>query len=699
MKNLLIVLLISISGYVIAQNPVADFNYTDVCLGSSTNFVDLTVNSPTTWDWDFGDGGVSTQQNPVYTYSNPGSYPVELVVYNGVGFDTIVKVVTVFPNPTVNAGADQTICLGTAANLNATGGITYNWSPGTGLSSPTVANPSASPTTTTTYTVTVTDVNGCMANDMVNVMVNPLPNINTGPDQFICSGDGFTPMASGGVSYIWDNGATNGSPVYPSVNTSYTVIGTDINGCVNSASLFVTVSPAIFLTDNVTNVSCNGGTDGTINISPTGGQAPYTYLWSTIGATTPFVSGITAGNYTVTVTDANGCTNMLNSTVTEPTPIFINFTTVTNASCFGANDGFINTVPNGGTPPYYYNWSTGATTQNINGLDSGTYNLTVTDANGCTAFDMATINEPLPNSIINGTIYYQTVPVTAGIAELIRQDGALPEDMTVVDITAINPVDGVFRFDEVEAGNYIIKVLGDTSIYNCAATYSVSTTQWQLAQDYAITSSCNDSLYLDIDLIELPNNSGPGTINGRLVTSGGSLLKAPGDPIPDIDITVEQSPGGGIMSATTTDIDGYFTINNLPLGTYLIKADMLGYGMDTLQTITFNGTDNSYNVTLCSDDTINMVDMCNMTITSVKNVITTGLLNIYPNPASNEVTIRYNGNTAIKIEVTDITGKNVLTDTMNNNIKTLDISNFNQGVYFIQLSNQETNYIHKLIVR
>lgn len=699
-KKLLVALLLSLSSVVLAQ-PVANFNFTTVCIGSITSFTDASSGA-TSWDWNFGDGGgVSTQPNPNYTFALPGNYTVTLIAGNSGLYDTIQKVVTVFPNPTVTVSSDQTICMGSATTLSATGGSTYNWSPATGLSSPTVANPSASPTSTTTYTVTITDINGCMATDMVNVMVNPLPNVNAGADQLICFGASTTLSASGASTFNWipATGLSSSTVANPTANptstTTYTLTGTDAFGCVASDMVTITVNPQIILTDNVTNVSCNGGTDASINITPIGGQAPYAYFWSPIGATTAVVSGITAGSYTVTVTDANGCTNMLNSTVTEPTAITVNPSS-SDVTCDGTCDGTISLTPSGGTGSYSYSWSPGGmTTQNVTNLCAGTYTYTVTDANGCTYANNHVIDQILPTSVINGYVYYQTVPITAGVAELIRKNGSLPEDMILERTVSINPTSGEFIFDELTPGDYIVKVLGDTTIYNCATTYAVNTAQWQLAQVYSITANCGDSIYLDIDLIELPANSGPGTINGRLVEGGGVFNKAPGEPIPDIDITVDQSPGGAVMAATTTDTNGYFTITNLPIGTYTVYADMHGYGV-TLQTIDITTTTPSYDVVLCSDTAIDMIDMCEMTVTSVKKVASTNQLSIYPNPAKTTVNIVYNGSEALNLEVTDITGKKVMSQILKT--KTIDVAHLSKGLYLVRLYNQHDDFIQKLVI-
>lgn len=695
-KNILVALLLSFSTIVFAQ-PVADFNFTNVCIGNATFFTDASTGA-TSWYWTFGEGGSSSQQNPIYNYSIPGNFTVTLVVGDAGVYDTIQKIVSVFPIPTINVSGNQSICIGTSTGLTASGGVTYNWSPSTGLSSSTVSSPIATPTSTTTYTVTATDANGCVGNNMINITVNPLPNINAGADQVICSGDGFTPNATGGVSYTWDNGANQGTTIYPSTTTNYTVIGTDMNGCQGTDNLVVNVSPAIFLSDVVTSVSCNGGADGTITITPSGGIAPYTYSWMPNPATTQFINNLIAGTYTVTVTDANGCTEQLNSVVTEPVPLV---TTLIPAdiSCFGANDGMINSNTNGGTLPYSYAWSNGSTTQNISGLNAGSYNLTVVDGNGCTTFESTAINELLPDGEISGIINFQGAPISSGTVELIRKDGVLPGDLTVVDTFFVS-TGGVYMFTNVPAGLYLVKAIGDTSLYNCAATYSVNTAQWDLADEWDITSNCsNDSQIVSIDLIELPVNSGIGTITGQLIEGGSGVFnKAPGDPLSDIDITVDQSPGGAIMDATTTDINGYFTFNNLPVGTYTLHADIPGYGV-TSQTIDVNATTSSFDVVLCTIDSINMIDMCEINVTSVNDFSSKNEIRIYPNPAKNSLTISFENNNSSTIQIVDITGKIVLTKKLIKTIERLDISSLQNGMYFIKIQSNEKDFVQKLIVK
>jgi hypothetical protein len=141
-----------------------------------------------------------------------------------------------------------------------------------------------------------------------------------------------------------------------------------------------------------TPVSCHGGNNGTATATPTGNSDPVSYLWSN-GATTQTISGLSAGTYTVTITETPTCTATASYTVTEP-PVMDVTCSSTDATTNGGSDGTASVTASGGTPPYTYLWNTGATTSSISGLVAGTYSVTVTDAKGCTAECSTTVNEP-----------------------------------------------------------------------------------------------------------------------------------------------------------------------------------------------------------------------------------------------------------------------------------------------------------------
>jgi large repetitive protein len=129
------------------------------------------------------------------------------------------------------------------------------------------------------------------------------------------------------------------------------------------------------------------------NLTVTGGTAPYTYLWSN-GATTEDLTNVVAGTYNVTITDANGCTTTASGTVTQPAAALAGTTTTTPVLCFGDATGAVNLTVTGGTAPYTYLWSNGATTEDLTNVIAGTYNVTITDANGCTTTASGIVTQP-----------------------------------------------------------------------------------------------------------------------------------------------------------------------------------------------------------------------------------------------------------------------------------------------------------------
>ncbi len=203
-----------------------------------------------------------------------------------------------------------------------------------------------------------------------------------------------TATATGGAlpyTYNWSNGGSG-----PTINNlpvgTYTVTVTDNNSATATASVQITQPVALlFDTPTITNVSCNGGNNGSITAHASGGVSPYLYNWST-GASTATISNLIAGSYGVTVTDGNGCTKNATYQVTQPPVIVINLVNLTNESCAGANNGSITISVSGGMNPILEAWSNGSTGTTISGLMPASYSVTVTDNNGCTKSSSYTIN-------------------------------------------------------------------------------------------------------------------------------------------------------------------------------------------------------------------------------------------------------------------------------------------------------------------
>ena len=186
-------------------------------------------------------------------------------------------------------------------------------------------------------------------------------------------------------TFAWSTGATT-EDVSGLAPASYTVTVTDAAACVVTDGVTITAAAAILSTLVPTNTTCGGCSDGSIDLTASGGAAPLTFIWSN-GATTEDISALLQGTYTVTITDNNGCTDIDAAFVSDPLPCIVLSvsTSATNVSCNGGNDGSTTAIPSGGTAPYTYSWDDPGlqTTVTATGLVAGSYSVTVTDAVGC----------------------------------------------------------------------------------------------------------------------------------------------------------------------------------------------------------------------------------------------------------------------------------------------------------------------------
>jgi gliding motility-associated-like protein len=254
-----------------------------------------------------------------------------------------------------------------------------------------------------TYTVLVTDVNSCTATNTITVtqpaaLSNTLAvSSNYNGQNVSCNGSSNGAIdltVTGGTTsytYLWSSSATT-QDISGLTAGIYSVTITDANGCTKVDTVSLSQPLPLVLTSAITNVTCNGFSNGSIDLSISGGTAGYNYSWSN-ASTTQDITGISAGNYTVLATDINGCTTTLVNTVNENQSLLIASSAV-GTKCNKSSDGEITTSVFGGASPYQYTWSTGASTQNITGLSAGTYILSVTDSNSCFLSDTFIIAEP-----------------------------------------------------------------------------------------------------------------------------------------------------------------------------------------------------------------------------------------------------------------------------------------------------------------
>jgi len=240
---------INISGANTNNPPVAVFsNSATLCSGQNSTFTDQSSNVPTSWSWSFPGGSPATSniQNPIIAYSNTGTYSITLISTNATGSSApTTQTVSINATPTVTAIATQTtICAGQSSVLAASGATTYTWSPGTHI----LTSYTVTPTASTIYTLTGMS-SSCKNTTTVSVSVNALPTISSSSiNDTICTGNSTTISASGASTYSWipANSLSSASGVSvtasPSVTTTYTIVGTDVNNCANTSNHTIIVS-------------------------------------------------------------------------------------------------------------------------------------------------------------------------------------------------------------------------------------------------------------------------------------------------------------------------------------------------------------------------------------------------------------------------------------------------------------------------
>ena len=279
-----------------------------------------------------------------------------------------------------------------ALNITANGGdstYTYTWIGPNGFTS---TNEDLINLCDGAYIITIDDGIATIT-DTFNIYQPQAITSNLSIDSIMCH-NGFSQAEInvwGGTQpliYNWSNGDTT---YVTAINAGiYSINVTDQNGCSINESFTLTNPDSIISLTTSTNVNCFGGNNGSISVNIiSGGTSPYSYLWSN-GQNTNTALGLSAGTYSCTITDANGCLDSANADIIEADEI-ISSTSAIEASCYGNCDGSVLATATGGTPPYSYIWTNGTSN-----LCAGFYNVTITDANGCSAVNSAIINEPSP---------------------------------------------------------------------------------------------------------------------------------------------------------------------------------------------------------------------------------------------------------------------------------------------------------------
>lgn len=358
----------------------------NICVGGSAT---LTASGATTYTWSPATG-LSSSTDATVTANPAATTTYTVTGISGGCSGTASVIVNVSGAAITVTPTNPQICNGGSVNITASGAglTTYSWTPALGLSSTSAANVTANPTTTTTYTVTGSSAIGCSSSATVTVDVVTISTTATFTDENCGHANGQAGAQPAGncsqnYTYTWSSGQ-NSQNINNLTQGTYTVT-VNCGTCTATASVVIAnlPGPSVQIT-GFNNTTCSLP-NGSAVAAAVNGNGPYTYLWSN-GQSGTNLSNVMAGTYLVTVTDANICTAVNTVTLTDTPPPTVQITNIVPENCGFANGSLTPTV-NGGTPPYTYVWGTSPVqnSQVASSLTTGTYAVTVTDANGCTA--------------------------------------------------------------------------------------------------------------------------------------------------------------------------------------------------------------------------------------------------------------------------------------------------------------------------
>ncbi len=454
------------------------------CAGDST-YIRFTPATGTTFEWLMDDAVIANATNDSLTVEEAGIYRLHVQSSTFACADTSNAIeITVNDLPTVTANvSDATICAGEQVTFTGSGAATYTWNNS-------VTNGTAiAPTTGGTYMVTGTDANGCIDTDNITLVVNTLPSVTANVSEAtICAGDEVTFTGSGATTYTWNNSVVNGTAIAPTTGGTFTVTGTDINGCVNTDDVALTINTLPTVTANVSDAEICAGDEVTFT-----GSGATTYTWNNSVTNGTAIAPATGGTFTVTGTDANGCENTDDVTLTINALPTVTANVTDATICPGQNVTFT------GSGATTYTWNNGVTNGTATApTAAGTYTVTGTDANGCeNTDDVAITLNPVPSVNLGTDITvcdYET-PVTLNAGSHTTYDWSTGSATSTIQVTA--------------TGNYSVIV---TNAEGCTGTDAIQVT----------VESCAgiDELAMDVNIFPNPTQ---GTV---YVTFGTALNNA-----------------------------------------------------------------------------------------------------------------------------------------------------------------------------
>lgn len=643
----------------------------------------------------------------------------------------------IFP-ATISVIGKKDICPGDSTTLNLSPalpiatGITYQWKSfnGSAYVNDGIASGisifAATPSVSTRYYCQIL-CNGSPVLKSDTVFVN-IHTITTAPNTTSVTCNGLTNGAitlnasdfGGTLNYTWTPTEPGNDAVTNLGAGTYTVFISNSINCSISQIFTISQPTSIIATSTQTNVSCYGLNDGAGSVTVAGGTSPLSFSWSPSGGGSLTATNLGAGIYIFNIKDGNNCTLKDTITITQPGSVLVSISG--NSSICEQLKDTITSVITGGTGPFIYSWTElpGNVVSNkpdytyTTSIGTYSYNLSVTDANNCVVNSNTIITVVNQSSNLSGTITTNPSLPVAGTVVLYQY---LPFFTKFDSVSSQNiGAAGDYNFTSFTSGKYIIKAIPNAN--NLQITYGDSAVNWKTAKEIIHGCAVNDIQNINVKALStFTTTTGTGSLSGK-ITRGNSYghrmgfgfkPMAAGEPIGGIIVKGGKNPGGLMFIQTTTDTLGKYTLTGLPDNAgneeYFIVVDIPG--LDT------NGTYHKV-ITLTNNQFINLdfvVDSAK--INPINNAVSVHdisaiehQIKVFPNPATNKVTIQYNllTNSNVKIELYDIVGKIVkmilpLTEQSNNDYSYIvQLNDIKAGMYFMKLKINNSESIIKLMI-
>jgi len=729
-----------------------------ICAGQSVNY-NSAGSTAGTYQWDFGAASTptATGATPSVSYPTAGTYTTILLVSDACGsLGAAQTFITVKPKPTVTATpASTAVCSGASTTLNGGGASTYTWTGG-------VTNgTSFTPGSSGSYTVSGTAANGCTNTAVASVTVNTLPPVVAGTSTTtVCSGSPLTLNGSGATTYTWQPGnLANGASVSPTGNTTYSVTGTDANGCSKTATVAITVNALPNVSGASTPPAVCAGHTLTLN-----GSGATTYTWTGGASNGVAFTPASSGTYTVTGTGANGCTKASTVAVVVNALPTVNANSSSNSVCPGGQV----TLTGAGASTYTWTSSLGASVSNgvaFTPASTASYTVVGTDANGCvnSAITSVTVAPTITvtaqasapavcagsNLTLTGngaSTYTWTggvsngvpfVPTGSGTYTVTGASGSCSGSATIA--IAVNPLPTVGASATAttlcSGANTTLNGSGATTyswtggaVNGVAFAPTVSATYTVTGTD---ANTCTNTATISVVVNPLPNvmanasataicSGSQLTLTGSGATTytwnGGISNGTPITPTGTATYTVIGTDANTCSKAATVTV----VVNALPA----VGANATNTMVCTGGSVTLTGTGAStyvwtggvtngvafapsattaYTVTGTDANGCNNTAAITVSVSACTGVAqlsaAANSIVLYPNPASGDFTIASNGlsNTAV-IEVYNSIGKLVLRETLSGD-KHLVSSPLASGVYFVKVIDNGTTLVTKKLIR